>query len=346
MGYLAYDLKNEVEPHLTSQNADNLGFDDMCFFEPDFLVVSQKNTVKIIKNKDNFTAFDVKNPLTPPKKQAEITAKCAVSKEEYIKKINEIKQHIADGTVYELNYCMQFLAKNAVINPFETYKKLNEIAPAPFGAYLKLKDKYLLCGSPERFLHRKGSMLLSQPIKGTAARSPQPDIDAAAKRQLHHDPKERAENVMIVDLVRNDLAKSSVAGTVKVANLYKVYGFSKVFQMIGSVRSKKLPHISSATAIKNAFPMGSMTGAPKIKAMELIEQLECTKRGIYAGAVGYFMPNDNFDFNVVIRSIAYNQATQTLAYQVGGAITYDSQPEAEYQECMLKAESMQKALKN
>ena len=340
LGYLGYDLKNEVEPQLGSKNTDSLGFEEMVFFEPSYLIICKKGKIEVLKN-------DEKTDLQPlfEQKTTAINAQSCISKAEYIEKVVEVKRHIFEGTVYELNFCMEFLAENAVINPLNTFKILSEISPTPFSAYLKLKNKYLLCASPERFLRKKGAKLLSQPIKGTAARKQNALEDKEQAKKLFENEKERAENVMIVDLVRNDLAKSSVAGSVKVSNLFKVYTFPKVFQMISSVRSVKLAELSIAQVLKNAFPMGSMTGAPKVQAMQLIEQLEDRKRGIYSGALGYIAPDQNFDFNVVIRSIAYNETAQKLSFSVGSAITHDSQPEAEYDECLLKAQTMVNALK-
>jgi para-aminobenzoate synthetase component 1 len=156
--------------------------------------------------------------------------------------------------------------------------------------------------------------------------------------------KEKAENLMIVDLVRNDLARSSKTGSVKVEELFGIYSFSQVHQMISTVSSQIKETTSAVEAIKNAFPMGSMTGAPKVMAMELIEKYENTKRGLYSGAIGYFAPNSDFDFNVVIRSIQYNESKQYLNFEVGSAITYDSDANLEYEECLLKAQAMMKAL--
>jgi para-aminobenzoate synthetase component 1 len=231
-----------------------------------------------------------------------------------------------------------------VLNPVETYLRLSEISSAPFGAYYKLNDKYLLCSSPERFMKKAGNKLISQPIKGTIKRGGTDEEDIELKHSLLNDVKERAENVMIVDLVRNDLAKSCRPGSVKVEELFGIYTYPTVHQMISTVTGELDEQTHFIDALRNAFPMGSMTGAPKIEVMKLIEYYETTKRGLFSGSVGYITPDGDFDFNVVIRSLFYNEANKYLSYSTGGAITYDSIPEKEYEECMLKAKGIMKAL--
>jgi para-aminobenzoate synthetase component 1 len=217
-------------------------------------------------------------------------------------------------------------------------------SPTPFASYFKYDHQYLLCASPERFIKKSGDKLFSQPIKGTIKRGVDEAEDAQLKNELLHSEKELAENLMIVDLVRNDLARSSKTGSVNVDELFGIYSFKQVHQMISTVSSiiKNDTHIIDA--IKHAFPMGSMTGAPKIMAMELIEKYETTKRGLYSGAIGYIAPNGDFDFNVVIRSLQYNAATKYLSYEVGSAITFDSIAEQEHDECLLKAKAIMDVL--
>ncbi|RYG18379.1 MAG: anthranilate synthase component I family protein, partial [Chitinophagaceae bacterium] len=217
---------------------------------------------------------------------------------------------------------------------------------SPFSGFLKIKDKYILSATPERFLSKGGNVLTSQPIKGTAKRSANNIEDSNIKENLKNSKKDQAENVMIVDLVRNDLTKSAVKGTVKVDELFGIYTFPQVHQMISSISCELAPDVHLIDAIKNTFPMGSMTGAPKLKAMQLIDKFERSKRGAYSGSFGYITPNGDFDFNVVIRSILYNQATKYLSFQVGGAITYQSDAEQEYEECLLKASAIMSVLKN
>jgi para-aminobenzoate synthetase component 1 len=239
---------------------------------------------------------------------------------------------------------MEFYAENATINPLEKFEKLNAISQTPFAVYFKNNKQFLLSATPERYLRKEGEHLISQPIKGTAKRFLDPNEDQESKEKLASDPKERAENIMITDLVRNDLSRTAQKGTVQVQELCGIYSFQQVHQMISTITSKLDDKYSLIDVLKLTFPMGSMTGAPKISAMKIIEELEATKRGLYSGAIGYFSPNGDFDFNVVIRSILYNQEKKYVSFSVGSAITSLSNPEDEYEECMLKARAMHEVL--
>jgi para-aminobenzoate synthetase component 1 len=247
--------------------------------------------------------------------------------------------------LYEVNFCQEFFCEHLQIDPVSLFEKLKRLSPAPFACFLRHNEKFLLCSSPERFLKKEKNKLIAQPIKGTIRRSEsERDHDSQLKEQLRNDPKERAENVMIVDLMRNDLAKSSVPGTVKVEELFGIYTYPQVHQMISTVTSELRSDVHFVDAIRNAFPMGSMTGAPKIKAMQLIDHYEKTKRGLFSGSIGYITPDGDFDFNVVIRSMLYNRGNKYLSFQTGGAITYDSAAEKEYEESLLKAKAMMQIL--
>ena len=255
-----------------------------------------------------------------------------------------MQEYIHRGDMYEANFCMEFFAENAHIHPFEKFEKLTTISKAPFTVFLKNNQQFLLSASPERYLKKVGERLISQPIKGTAQRFLDAVEDEKSKNQLASDPKERAENIMITDLVRNDLSRTAQQNSVQVEELCAVYSFLQVHQMISTITSKLDSQYSVIEAIKNSFPMGSMTGAPKVSAMKISEELEETKRGLYSGAVGYFTPTADFDFNVVIRSILYNQENKYVSFSVGSAITAQSVPEKEYEECILKAKAMSEVL--
>ncbi len=348
-GYLTYDLKNQIEK-LQSNHTDGFQFPSLYFFVPEHLLIIDKNHQIIFKS-SQFNSFEEWLQTSDNRKNIETsnqkicTLKQRISKENYLANIEKIKNHILEGDVYELNYCMEFFDDNANINPTEIYQKLKAKSPVPFGAYLKYFDQYLICASPERFICKKDNQLISQPIKGTVKRNLlDEEKDNQLKASLLNSEKERAENLMIVDLVRNDLAYSSKTGSVKVDELFGIYSFQQVHQMISTVSSTIKEDVNPIDAIKNAFPMGSMTGAPKVMAMELIEHYEQTKRGLYSGAVGYFTPEGDFDFNVVIRSIQYNKANHYLNIMVGGAITFDSIAEQEYEECLLKAQATMQSL--
>lgn len=344
-GYLGYDLKNEVED-LSSNNFDGLHFPTIHFFEPQTVITFFQHTISIYSENPLevfiailHTEVEYIAPIPLP-----ITLKNRLGKSMYLHTIQKIKEHIIEGDIYEMNFCQEFFAENVECHPSALFQKLNQRAKTPFAAFYKNKNQYVACASPERFLKKIDSQLISQPIKGTARRGTNRVEDDRLKNELWRSEKNRAENVMIVDLVRNDLAKSCKTGTIKVEELFKIYTFEHVHQMISTVVGELRADIHFVDAIKNAFPMGSMTGAPKVMSMKLIEEYEKSKRGLYSGAIGYITPNGDFDFNVVIRSILYNTTTKYLSFQVGGAIVYDSDPEEEYEECLTKAKAMLESL--
>jgi len=348
-GYLAYDLKNDLE-NLRSKNYDGLGFSDLYFFQPKKIFFLKGNLLEVqyleaYENEIENDLEDIQNNNEAIKQvQNPIKIKQRISKTEYAKKLKNILNHIHRGDIYEVNFCQEFYAENAKINPLTVYQKLNEISSPPFATFLKIRDHFLLSASPERFVKKENTKIISQPIKGTAKRLENKKEDTEIAKQLFNDPKERSENIMIVDLVRNDLSKTAIKGSVKVEELCKVYSFKQVHQLISTVVSKVEKDTNPVEIIKSIFPMGSMTGAPKISAMKIIEEQEETKRGLYSGAIGYFTPNNDFDFNVVIRSILFNQSKEYISFTVGGAITSKSIIANEYEECMIKAEAMKKAL--
>jgi para-aminobenzoate synthetase component 1 len=348
-GYLSYDLKNDIED-LHSNNFDGLDFPDLFFFQPKKIFVLRGNEVEIQylmvcgdEVETDFEEISVQTTdikLTP----AAVEIKQRISKEEYLTKVSKMLTHIHQGDLYEANFCMEFYAENSVLNPLNKFLKLNDISQAPFAVFFKNNRQFLLSASPERYLKKSGELLVSQPIKGTAKRCSNPIEDEESRKALALDPKERSENIMITDLVRNDLSHTAQKGSVQVTELCGIYSFMQVHQMISTVTSKLDRQYSAVEAIKRSYPMGSMTGAPKISAMKIIEDLEETKRGLYSGAVGYFTPDGDFDFNVIIRSILYNQEKRYISFSVGSAITSLSIAENEYQECLLKAKAMREVL--
>ena len=342
-GFFSYDLKNEIED-LNSSRSDNLDFPDLYFFVPKYLIAFKNGKAEVLIG-DQAILMDIDSFQFQPKNQSKaISIRQRLSKEQYINKVDALRDHMIRGDIYEVNFCQEFFAKNAGIDPVRTFEALNKVSPTPFAGYFKVYGKYILSATPERFLCKRGSKLTSQPIKGTVKRSLDPVEDEAIKLQLRNDVKEQAENVMIVDLVRHDLTKSAAKGSVTVDELFGIYSFPQVHQMISTISCELNPEIHFIDAIRNAFPMGSMTGAPKVKAMKLIEEYEVTKRGIYSGSFGCISPDGDFDFNVVIRSILYNAESKYLSFQVGGAITYQSDAVSEYEECLLKASAILKVL--
>lgn len=344
-GLLGYDLKNEVEL-LSSANPDHLRFPDLFFFVPQYLLrIKEGEAEVLIGDTAIFDAIE-RSARIAAACEKDISIQNRLTKERYIQTVEMLQQHIARGDIYEINFCQEFYAAHAKIDPAAIYCRLAEVSPTPFSGFFKIKDQYILSASPERFLCKRADQLISQPIKGTAKRSPDPEEDAHIKNDLAKNIKEQAENVMIVDLVRNDLTKSAIKGSVKVEELFGIYGFPQVYQMISTVSCQLDPAIHFIDAIKQAFPMGSMTGAPKVKAMELIESYELSKRGAYSGALGYINPEGDFDFNVIIRSILYRADTNYLSFQVGGAITFAANASDEYEECMLKASAIIQTLRS
>ena len=346
-GHLGYDLKNEIET-LQSDNADPVKFDDIFFFVPEIVLILRSNELLIgVKGQEHASvARAVFNRLpATPSTPLQIEIKSRFSRNAYINTVRELQQHILQGNCYEINFCQEFYNDHAVINPLQVYMALSKESPNPFSCYYKLEDKYLLCASPERYLRKKGNRLISQPIKGTIRRNnKQTETDTHNRETLQQSSKERSENIMIVDLVRNDLAKVCIEGSVKVDELMGIYAFPQVYQMISTVSGEVAHTMPVTDIVKATFPMGSMTGAPKKRVMELIEQYEQTKRGLFSGAVGYISPVQDMDFNVVIRSILYNASNRYLSFQTGSAITYYSRAEDEYEECLLKAEAIKKVL--
>ncbi len=349
-GHISYDCKNETEG-VSSYNDDHIGFPDICLFQPLIVIAIKDNkaTISCLENIPEDILNNIRETTLPPAQR--VTHSPAIygrfTREEYIDTVNRIKAHIQRGDCYELNFCQEFYALNTLIDPLKTFKQLLQVSPVPFAAFYKHHDKYLLCTSPERYLKKEGNTILSQPIKGTMQRNrEQTQADESLKQALYNSAKDRSENVMVVDLVRNDLSKICRENTVEVEELFGIYSFPQVHQMISTIKGTLKDNTSFASILKATFPMGSMTGAPKRKVLELIEKYERTKRGIFSGSIGYITPSKDFDFNVVIRSIAYNATKRYLNFQAGSAITFYADAETEYEECLLKVKAIKTVLDN
>ncbi|MEL6867432.1 MAG: anthranilate synthase component I family protein, partial [Bacteroidota bacterium] len=342
-GYLGYDLKNDIE-QLQSTNTDRMAWPDLHFFVPEYVLEVFKDRVCIHSHEERpeqiFEAIQQIQLSSQETLLSPLHLEASLSQSAYENIIRALKTHIVEGDIYEINFCQAFFARECQMNPLAMYRQLNRLSPTPFSAFYRQGDRYLLCASPERFIQKRGRKLISQPIKGTIRRGETWVEDVQLKDQLLHSEKDRAENVMIVDLVRNDLARSCEPGSIKVEELFGIYGFEQVHQMISTVTGQMRSDCTGIEAIKHAFPMGSMTGAPKVMSMQLIEAYENTRRGLYSGALGYIRPDGDFDFNVVIRSMLYQAEQALLSFQVGGAIVYDSVPALEYEECLLKAKAL------
>ncbi|HEY9123592.1 MAG TPA: anthranilate synthase component I family protein [Bacteroidales bacterium] len=347
LGHISYNYKNQTIGYTINDNINHIGFQNFYFFKPRFLiklcgrevelqyspeteinqlkyVIDTLTSITLIKKKETYSHIEID----------------FIKKSEYINVIHQLQKHIARGNVYELNYCIDFHATNACIDPYNLYLELTQISPAPFSAFYKQKDKFCISASPERFIQKNGKKIISQPIKGTAARADNPTKDGEIKEELLANDKERAENIMITDLVRNDMAVFAEKKSVKVDELCQCYSFEHVHQLISTISCNVKDETSFNDIINAVFPMGSMTGAPKFNAVKYSDEFEAFNRGLYSGAIGYIDPDMNFDFNVVIRSILYNSTNKHLSIPAGSGITAQSIPENEYDECITKVKAL------
>ena len=329
-GYLGYDLKNYIED-LDSKNPAISSAPDMFFMVPGLLVeITNQEEIRVLKG----ILTDYIVPEVPTD-EISVELKISIDKQEYLKKIEKAQRHIAEGDFYEINvsHALEFTFEG---DEFQLYKKMRALGPVPFASFIQIDGVTVCSSSPERFLSRKGNKVWSQPIKGTLSRNGKDD--EKHREELLNSEKNRAENLMIVDLVRNDLSRIAKKGSVKVKNLFEVQSFETVHQLVSTVQCEVESGQDSVEIIKACFPMGSMTGAPKISAMKAIESLEDYKRGIYSGAIGYITPEQDFDFNVVIRTAIIEKGK--LVFPVGGAITSDSIPEEEWEETLVKSKAL------
>jgi para-aminobenzoate synthetase component 1 len=348
-GFLSYDVKNGIE-NLTTQHHNNTQLPDIHFVVPQVVIRYSDQHLKIEKNTSDLSNVEIQKLIADKYENVIMaslnkTLQPAMTKQEYIQAVNHLHGHIQRGDIYEINYCQEFFAYEKINHPFHTWIKLNTFTEAPFAVYMQTDEKYLMCASPERFIQRRGNKIISQPIKGTIRRGRNNEEDEQLKNELLLSEKERSENVMIVDLVRNDLSRIATKGSVKVEELFGIHTFKTVHHMISTVSAEIDDTISFTKILRALYPMGSMTGAPKVRAMQLIDEYEHSARGLYSGSLGYIEPNGDFDFNVVIRSIVCNNTIPYTSYSAGSAITALSQPEKEYDECLLKAQAMMNALK-
>jgi len=334
-GYFGYELKNATE-NLESKNRILNSLPDFYFMQPRILIeFDLDGGYRFLRGESLFRELSGRE--SPWKNEFKIGSKNSIKEEDYIQIVQEAKERIFEGDVYEVNYSYtatySFLGSGA-----ELYQRMREIGPVPFGAYLAIDGLQVCCASPERFLRRNGNKVYSQPIKGTISNSMGSDLKSLKNE------KNLAENLMIVDLVRNDLGRIAKPGSVKADHLFEVQSFDSVHHLVSTVECEVSSTENSIDIIKACFPMGSMTGAPKISAMQIIDDLEDYQRGIYSGAIGYIAPNGDFDLNVVIRTAIIEN--EELNYPVGGAITSDSDPNDEWEETKVKTQALTKALNN
>jgi len=348
VGFFSYDCGRMIE-HLPRLAQDDLSTPDiyLSFYRTVLAFDHTENRAFIVaQSESELVGFKQRvlaaQPLTadpwagPKLSPSEIEAH--FSCDTYVRAIEAIKQYIVQGDVYQVNMT-QRLSAPLRLPPFELYRRLRRANPAPFAAYLDCGSELrVLSSSPERFLTIRNSLVETRPIKGTRPRGSTAAEDEANAKELLASVKDRAELVMIIDLMRNDLGRVCAYGTVHVPELMALEKYAKVFHLVSTVRGELAPHKDFVDLLKATFPGGSITGAPKIRAMEIIEELEPVRRGVYTGAIGYIGFDGSADLNIAIRTIV-NQADR-LYLQVGGAVVYDSVPRLEYEETLHKAKAM------
>jgi para-aminobenzoate synthetase component 1 len=336
-GTLSYDVKNHIEK-LSSEHTSSIQHELLSFFVPRHLVLQRGNEFELLTQERSSDFFDsVQSTVITHENLPELTFQPSLTVEEYTRRFKQIQEHIQKGDIYEMNFCFDFTAKSSKLEGQSLWNRLTQKTHAPMSAYVKDENLQIFCASPERYLQKQGSKVIAQPIKGTARREADPTKDAQVKQGLKYNIKEQNENVMIVDLMRNDLSKFALRRTVQVQELFGVYTFGQVHQLISTIQCEAKPEVDFVDILKASFPMGSMTGAPKVRAMEIIESLEPMQRGLYSGSIGYIAPNGDFDFNVVIRTLMYDTESGVMSYSAGSAITAMANASEEYQECLLKA---------
>ena len=342
-GHLGYDLRCDLE-RLSSDLPDSIGFPVAQVVEPLVLIRRNEHKVWMLEAQSPELAQREAQRLNtmfadavPTQANPLPQLKPALSPNKYLEQVSKLKAHIARGDVYEANFCMAFEGAVSDADPAAWFVALEPQASAPFAAYYRLGNRVAMCFSPERFLQRKDDVLRSWPIKGTARRSAIVEEDKCIAEELARDPKEQNENVMVVDVVRNDLSRVAAKGSVHVEKLFGVQSFKTVHQLVSEVACRVAPGKQTSDCLAAAFPMASMTGAPKIRAMEVLESLETTRRGLYSGSIGWVDPSGDMDWNVVIRTLQLNLDADKASLMVGSAITHICNPEQEYTECLLKA---------
>lgn len=344
-------LESFLQKHKDQYLVGAISYDySFLFFVPETILAFQEDYVEIRTQGSSERILQQIHAVSPTSSgfpfSAPIKMEARMSRKEYAEAFRSLQTHLRRGDIYEINLCQEFFAETNLPEPYLLYKQLNKVSPNPFSSYFRFQDLHILCASPERFLAKRGKRVLSQPIKGTAPRGKTEKQDRLNKMNLLKSAKDLSENVMIVDLVRNDLAQIAEKGTVRVDELTGLYSFPLVHQLISTISCELSSQCPPTEVLQHTFPPGSMTGAPKLRAMELIKKFEKSKRGFYSGSIGYLSPDGDFDFNVIIRSLIYREKENYLSYHVGGAITLLSEEEEEYQECILKALGMQKTLQS
>ncbi|MEN9497881.1 MAG: hypothetical protein RL750_780 [Bacteroidota bacterium] len=342
MGYVVqvgYGLKDHLE-QISNRHTDPIGFPALFVYEPLVLIRFLENDRIRIQAADPQSVWDQLCRMQVPANDDIIPPVEFISRnteEQYLELVGKVQAHIARGDCYELNYCQEYYAEGVEIDPLVIYQQLRSVVQAPFSCLYRNGNRWLMGASPERFLKRQGNRIESRPMKGTAPRDLDPIKDELLSEELLSSAKERSENIMVVDLVRNDLSRIAERGSVQVEALCALHSFPQVHQLVSTVTARVSSTVGLRRVLEACFPMGSMTGAPKIRVMELTDVYETSARGLYSGSIGFLEPNGDFDLNVVIRSLQYHAEKGYLSYHVGSGITAYSDPKKEWQECAWKS---------
>lgn len=360
VGYLSYDLGNYIEKLPRSAKDDLNGYDlyfglydsvivvdhlkeKTYIATPNLDVKKEENIVLDIENKINEAEINGVNPVCYEEKEVPPTKlKSNFTKKDFENSVEKVRQYIKNGDIYQANLTQRFSGKTT-LSSYELYRDLRKVSPAPFGAYLNFDDFNILSNSPERFIKCMDKKLETRPIKGTRPRGKNKEEDLKLQEELRNSEKDKAELLMIVDLERNDIGRISKIGSVKVPELFVIEPYANVNHLVATVVGELDDDKDAVDAIKATFPGGSITGAPKIRAMEIIDELEPTQRNAYTGSIGYIGFNGDMDLNIAIRTVIKKE--DDVYFQVGGGMTWGSDPREEYQETLDKAQSIMKALR-
>ncbi|OPJ57044.1 aminodeoxychorismate synthase component I [Alkalithermobacter paradoxus] len=360
VGYLSYDLCHYIE-EIPKTAIDDVNIPQIYFGLYNWVIAIdhiENETYIVTPNIDEKLEFNIIEDVSQrildsqnngidkvcyeESSHEEIDLKSNFTKEEYVNSIKKIQDYIESGDVYQVNLTQRFSGE-INISSYDLYRDLRRVSPAPFGSFLKFDDVHILSNSPERFIKCVDNIVETRPIKGTRPRGKTQEEDIMYRNELINSEKDKAELLMIVDLERNDLGKVCKVGSVKVPELFKLEEYTNVHHLVATVIGNLKDDCDAVDVIKATFPGGSITGAPKIRAMEIIDELEPTKRNVYTGSIGYIGFDGNLDLNIAIRTIV--KKDKNVYFQVGGGITWDSDPNEEYEETLHKAKSMMRALK-
>lgn len=345
VGFMSYPSRNSQ-----ANPSEKIDFPTIGFFVPRYVVeIDEKGTLTYLKgNKDNYSSRKIEDFLNHSKKENnnKIRLQSQLSKSEYLSRIHALQTAMKNEDVCVAVFCQTFYAAQHKINPKTTYFHLNKRSKSPFSCFLQWDEKYVLSASPERFIKKEGNKLITQPIKGTARRGTTKSEDNRFKEELISSQKEREENTLVVQGIKDELAQIAYRNSIDVESFFQVHTFETVHQLISTISAELPSDITFGTLLNAVFPMGSMVGFPKVKALELLNKYENFDRGLYSGTIGYIKPNGDFDFNVVIRSILYDNERENIMCPVGGGITLQSSPEDEYNECLIKLKVLQDTLNN